>query len=333
MGIGTTVKRAARSLGFEVQRVRSGGGGTGAAPPPAKPKLPPGAADPFGSLPAVPPTAWDTARLLPAANADGLAAIPMTDEQRYLFDLNGWLCLPALLSPGQTAAIREHVLRLHRDRASVPPHERYECAGPGQVLLDHPAVLGILNEVLSYQPVAAADCYGFRLENTFSKIRRAGDDNFDPHNGGGLFALCGNSHIYQHYPGRVHAGLTRVVWELNEVGPGDGGTLFVSGSHKAAFPRPASTNDPASPLWEAYACPAGSAVVFTEAVCHSGALWTNRDRDRVVVFNCYNAVGSKWHPGGPPPEVVAALPPMRRTLFRDVWVGDGYGQPANVQTG
>ena len=38
--------------------------------------------------------------------------------------------------------------------------------------------------------------------------------------------------MYHMEKGRVHSGLTRVVWELNEVAPGDGGTLFLSGSHK-----------------------------------------------------------------------------------------------------
>ena len=41
--------------------------------------------------------------------------------------------------------------------------------------------------------------------------------------------------------GRVHSGLTRVVWELNAVGASDGGTKFISGSHKAAFSRPNGT--------------------------------------------------------------------------------------------
>jgi hypothetical protein len=38
--------------------------------------------------------------------------------------------------------------------------------------------------------------------------------------------------------GRVHSGLTRVVWELNPVTKASGGTRFLSGSHKAAFIPP-----------------------------------------------------------------------------------------------
>ena len=49
-----------------------------------------------------------SAELLPATNADGLPVVPMSDEQKYLFDLKGWICLPGLLSEDQLEAIRAH---------------------------------------------------------------------------------------------------------------------------------------------------------------------------------------------------------------------------------
>lgn len=42
-----------------------------------------------------------------------------------------------------------------------------------------------------------------------------------PHGGGGYFNFRQNSHIYQMEKGRVHSGLTRVVWELNPVRSGE----------------------------------------------------------------------------------------------------------------
>ena len=39
-------------------------------------------------------------------------------------------------------------------------------AGPSQVMLDHPVVVGVLNELLSNQSLAADDCYGFRMDHT-----------------------------------------------------------------------------------------------------------------------------------------------------------------------
>ncbi len=259
--------------------------------------------------------------LLPTTNADGLPVIPMTDGQRYTFDIKGWIALPGLLDEEQLQLIREHQIKFLKQRDELPPHERDNHGGPSQVLLDHPAVVGVLNEVLSCQALATEECYGFRYDHTYTSHRQAGNDNYAPHGGGGYFNFRGNSHIYQMLPGKVHSGLTRVVWELNEVAPDDGGTLFLSGSHKAAFSRPEEVSDRDSELWETYTCPAGSAVIFTESLCHSGTLWNNEERDRLCLFTCYDTVNSKWGKGRPPLEVIQAMPAKRQTLFRGVWHG------------
>ena len=259
--------------------------------------------------------------LLPTTNADGRTVIAMTDAQKYLFDLKGFLALPGLLTEEELGPIREHQMKFLYERDSLPPDERDNHGGPSQILLDHPAVVGVLNEILSHQALASEECYGFRYDHTYTSHRSAGHDNFSPHGGGGYFNFCGNSHIYQMQPGKVHSGLTRVVWELNEVAAGDGGTLFLPVSHKAAFPRPVAWSQRDSPLWESYACPAGSAVIFTEGLCHSGTTWTNAERDRLSLFTCYDTVNSKWGKGCPAAEVVASFPAKRRTLFRGVWHG------------
>lgn len=261
--------------------------------------------------------------LQPTTNADGLPVVPMTAAQKYIFDLKGWISLPGLLDEEQLEAIRAHQMKFLYERDQLPPEERNNHGGPSQILADHPAVVGVLNEVLSHQALASEDCYGFRYDHTYTSHRQAGHDNFNPHGGSGYFNFCGNSHIYQMLPGKVHSGLTRVVWELNEVGPGDGGTLFMSGSHKTAFERPDEVSGRDSELWQSYCCPAGSAVIFTEGLCHSGTQWTNEERDRLTLFTCYDTVNSKWGKGCPPAEVIAAMPPKRQTLFRGVWHGMG----------
>ena len=259
--------------------------------------------------------------LLPTANADGRPVIPMSEAQKYLFDLKGFIALHGLLSEEELGPIREHQMKYLYERESLPLDARDNHGGPSQVLLDHPAVVGVLNEVLSHQALASEDCYGFRYDHTYTSHRQAGHDNFSPHGGGGFFNFRGNSHIYQMQSGKVHSGLTRVVWELNKVAEGDGGTLFLPGSHKAAFARPEEWSRRDSPLWESYTCPAGSAVMFTEGLCHSGTRWGNEERDRLCLFTCYDTVNSKWGKGCPPAEVIASFPAKRRTLFRGVWHG------------
>jgi len=145
-----------------------------------------------------------------------------------------------------------------------------------------------------------------------------------------MFRLPGDCHTYDCIPGKVQCGLTRVVWELNPVEETDGATLFISGSHKAAFTAPNSATGLDSPLWDRYSCPAGSVIFFTEALTHSGQPWTNPDYDRMAIFNAYNAVNIRWSMSRPRPGHLDTLPPKRRSLFREAYtkgnVTEGAGR-------
>ena len=268
---------------------------------------------------------------LPQTNADGAPIVPMTAAQKYLFDLRGWICLPSLLTSEELDPILEHQWRFLKEPESLPAEERNSIGGPSQVLLDHPVIVGILNEVVSFPGLADEDCYGFRFERTRTDHRAYGHENFRVHGGGGYFNFCGNSHLYQMLPGKIHAGLTRVVWELNEVRSGDG-THLISGSHKTAFERADELCGPDSDLWQTYACPPGSVLIFTEAICHTGVTWTNKDWDRLSLFHLYNTVNCRWGGHTVPPEVIAAMPEKRQSLFRGVFVSHGpNGMRSNLK--
>lgn len=254
---------------------------------------------------------------MPRSNSEGRPVPELTDEQKYLFDTRGWLVIPGVLSEAEVTEMREFALRLHHDPESIPAGERTPLGGPLQGLCDHPQVVAFMNEFLAYPGLSSQECYGFRMESCNLFYRTLGDAKFSPHNGNGLFRFPGDTHFYHCLPGKAHSGLTRVVWELNPVDEGDG-TLVVSGSHKSVFPAPAAIHDQHSSLWESYTCPAGSVLFFTEALTHSARQWTNPNRDRVAIFSCYNTVDSKWHDWDPSPELLAAMPPMRQTLFRPV---------------
>ena len=135
---------------------------------------------------------------------------------------------------------------------------------------------------------------------------------------------------YQVAGNKIFSGLTRVVWELEDVKAGSGGTTFLSGSHKAHFnyggPDPYRPNISES-AWEEslhqamaeYNCPAGSVIIFTESLLHATNDWTNPDNSRCAVFNCYNSLWAQWHKVSLSHETIEAMPPRRRTLFRGVW--------------
>ena len=250
--------------------------------------------------------------------------IPMTDEQKFFLDLRGWLVLPAVLEEDEIAEVKA---------------EGYAGAtrgygGSAQRLLDHPAVVGILSEILTEDPFVREECYGFRMEGSFFVIRQPGWDVSERGDNGLPHVVRppqqANPMRYQVAGGKIFSGLTRVVWELEEVKSGQGGTSFLSGSHKAHFnyggPDRYRPNIQDSP-WEQnmraamedYSCPPGSAVIFTESLVHAANDWTNPANPRCALFNCYNSIWAQWHRLNVPHEEVEAMPPRRRSLFRGTW--------------
>ena len=257
---------------------------------------------------------------LPKTNSVGIPAVRPSEEQKYLFDMRGWLLLPGVLTASECAEMRAFAKQLHHDPESLPEHERCAIAGPLQALTDHPLVVGFMNEFVAYPGLSSQECYGFRQESAKVFYREVGDGNFQPHNGNGMFRFPGDSHLYRCIPGKANSGLTRVVWELNPVTEGNG-TLLITGSHKAVYPAPEAVWSPDSPIWDSYSCPEGfSLILFTESLTHSARPWIDADRPRIAIFSCYNTVNSKWHDWDPPAELVAAMPPKRQTLYRPVHV-------------
>jgi hypothetical protein len=240
----------------------------------------------------------------------------MTDEQRFLFDVRGWLLLPSVLTETETEAIKAHLKAGGNG-----------FTGPAQELLDHPVVADILNEILSERE-PADDTYNFRCESSFVTIRNAGwtpgttqvPHVVRPPQGAGPMN-------YQCNGGRIYSALTRVVWELNPVRKGMGGTLFLSGSHKAKIPYPPSVREPDNAHMESYACPPGSVFIFTESLLHAGTAWKDPDVERVAIFNCYNSVWAQWHRLNLPHDLITSMPPKRQTLFRGVYAHDFSARP------
>ena len=252
---------------------------------------------------------------------DAVTVHPMSDYEKFLFDLKGFLVIPGVLSRDEIADLRDHVGTYSDDLESLPEHHRAPMAGPGEFLIDHPRVMGILQEVIDPDPSR------IRLESVFISRRAAGDDaeHWRPHVGG---TNLDPSLSYRFHNGRIYGGMTRIVWELNEVVKGKGGTYLVPGSHKAnlcsaqAKTWPEEADDPNSGVWETYGCPAGSLVVFSEGVRHTGSRWTHETNPRCAILIAYNHQAVRHHEPKPcmNPSVVGGFTERRQEFFKDVWV-------------
>ena len=275
-----------------------------------------------------------------APESTSTTPIPMTEEQKFFFDLKGWILVPSVLSDSEIEEMKAEVYAAVKpDYQGKNSDIRQGYQGKLAELLDHPAVVGILNEILTEPPFVGDDYYGFRCENSFLMVREPGWKSTVK--GTGLPHVVrppqqANAMRYQVQGGKIFAGLTRVVWELEEVKAGYGGTSFLSGSHKAHFNyggpdryRPNISESPwEESLYDAledYSCPPGSMLVFTESLIHAANDWTNPDNRRCAVFNCYNSIWAQWHRLNLDHEVIDKMPPKRQSLFRGAWQLGGDG--------
>jgi len=72
----------------------------------------------------------------------------MTDEEKFRFDLTGFLVRPAILAPDEIAAIVDQIDRIKHDPESLSPAERAMPGGAASLLIDHPKVMEVLHEII-----------------------------------------------------------------------------------------------------------------------------------------------------------------------------------------
>ena len=239
----------------------------------------------------------------------------MTEEQKFLFDLNGFLVVESVIPREQCERIKEQIYLMKNSPDKLPALQRSVPGGELAELIDHPKIEPIIKEIVGPKP---------RLDYGFVIWREIGERHpMDLHHGG---PTPEPMFRYQFVGGRIFAGLTRVVFELNDVNEGDGGTCFLPGSHKSNYYVPKKHQnleyDQQSPYIHRISCAAGSAVIFTENVAHGGPPWQNPNKPRVSVFYSYNHCGMRFHKSNFDPDVINSLNEHRRSYFRDVWVHD-----------
>ena len=154
----------------------------------------------------------DPEKTLTQTNAEGLPAVKVSQEEKYLFDIRGWILFEGVLTADQVGEMRDFCYRLKNDAESIPEHHRSSIGGPLEQLTDHPLLLGFMNEFVAHPPLASQDCYGFRMDHSGLLFRKTGEGGFSPHNGNGILRFPGDSCVYRCIPGKVNAGMVRVAW-------------------------------------------------------------------------------------------------------------------------
>ena len=257
----------------------------------------------------------------------------MTEQEKFLFDLWGYIVIEDVLTPEEVKAANQATER-HSDlianrtpglshdslaltaetgrgefRQNPLSFDRPWC-NPFRKMLSHPLVVGILNEILGE---------GFRLDHGPGLIQMTkGTEGHWLH--GGMTFDPSQYHNFAH--GRMHCGLCVAAWQLTDVQEGDGGFACVPGSHKSNYRPPRSILSVEDDLGcvQCIAAPAGSVVIFNEALVHGTLPWKRSDRMRRSILFKYSPGFLSWgSPHGqcpiadPTPEEQALYDPPRRT--------------------
>ncbi|MEE3233182.1 MAG: phytanoyl-CoA dioxygenase family protein [Candidatus Latescibacterota bacterium] len=217
----------------------------------------------------------------------------MNEEEKYLFDLRGYLSIDGVLGDRQIRALNDVWDQHIEDECDINETSRrfgqlLEWGQPFIDLIDNPSITPYLEVILGQQ---------FRLDHIYADLIRSGNSPIGArlHGGGTPFDPC---QFYQFHGGKMYNGLTVVAYNLADVGPEDGGFGCVPGSHKSNLGFPGDWKDMDENL---HSCVsritglAGTAVIFTEALTHGALPWTGSGERRTIFFK-YSPNPISWSP-------------------------------------
>lgn len=214
----------------------------------------------------------------------------MNQQERFLFDLQGFLVVPNALDAEELARLNAAVdqeieqntgpdMRTHRFGGLLARGTTFHF------LIDNPRITPYLDELLGEN---------FRLDHDYADVIRTGKGPIGTTLHGGATPFD-PSQYFRYDNGRMHNGLTVVAYNLKDVNPGDGGFAGVPGSHKSNYPFPKEWRDldDPHPCVQRVIGPAGTAIIFTEALTHGTLPWHGKD-ERRTVFLKYSPYPVSW---------------------------------------
>ena len=192
--------------------------------------------------------------------AQGMAEQPveLSERDKFLFDLNGWLEIPGALGPAELAALNASLDRNWSRRtlgAESTKRRGYDQfhdmliwerpdSDPWRALLCHPPLIAALNTVLGM---------GWKMDGEpFVLTAQPGQVPPDGKVGGGMFVHGPTSRFhdgpiyYKYANGVMQCGMVNVLYNLSDVEEGDGGFGIISGS-VSLLPRGSLAALPGSP--------------------------------------------------------------------------------------
>ena len=213
----------------------------------------------------------------------------MTDEEKFQFDLEGYLIVKGVLTKEELVELNDigdenfsysfnHAMS--EDTVSI-------WGSPFRRLIDHPRIVPYLIELIEPK---------FRLDHDYCIFMDTDDTRGGLH-GGPAHASGEGDHWYTYRDGVMRNGLTVVTYFLTDAPDGAGGFACVPGSHKTNF-KDLLPDDVRSfkriPHYVTQpSVAAGDVLIFTEALIHGTVPWRAAHERRALLYK-YSPGHSTW---------------------------------------
>ena len=215
---------------------------------------------------------------------------PVTEKQKYLFDLNGYLVLNQVVPQDVVAACNEALDRYEAmDEANYPPPLRLGNTRTDQnlyisnILEGDPVFRPLIDLPEVIDAVETVSGSTFRLNHTYTIYRWGGGYTGLHMHGTPIIDKC----QYRCENGQIVSTLTKAVFPMIDCDEEDGCFAVIPGAHKSSFPRPWGPHPDENPALVPVPAKAGDCILFTEALTH-GSVVNTSGKPRRTLYYCYS---------------------------------------------
>ncbi|MDA0841608.1 MAG: phytanoyl-CoA dioxygenase family protein [Planctomycetota bacterium] len=215
----------------------------------------------------------------------------MTPQEKYIFDIRGYLIIEDVIEPDYLEALNDRLDRWEEkamEKRSLPASRTHNSKNVCffEILNEEPLFLDLVTNP-KILPYVDAMVHRPIVEQFSACFRWKGGDT-GVHAGHTPYQAINS---YQVSEGRIYNNHLRVVYAMKDIGPGEGGIQIVPGSHKANLRWEGVGHLPdmepsVRELFVELTMKAGSALLFTHDAIHASI--NESEKVRRLIHTAYN---------------------------------------------
>jgi hypothetical protein len=258
------------------------------------------------------------------------------DLQDFLFDLRGYLILENAIDKSLLGDLNKafdafpdiqfgewwgNVQRLDNNGyAGLELQNIVEAGMPFETLIDHPSWI---DRVRRYCGEDGTYVEGLYIDECFASVRRNG--GYFPLHSGGQDGVVRNQ--FRFVNGKFRCGQVNILLALTDIGPGDGGTRILPGSHKSNIAHPVFARNFSERVKDEdevvegsieVNMKAGDALMFVDALSHGATRRVNPGDRRVVIYRYGPSWGNTRYGFRYSQELLDRLTPSQRNILEPI---------------